>query len=235
MNRNSALTWFPKIEAAGLPVPRTIFVPYSHHDCMAIFDGQPAPEFNRLSDAVMAAAREIGFPVFIRTDLTSAKHSGPNAYRIDSDGHNSPIYETIEDTEMKTWMDPRGGPQAFLVREFLTLAAPFTAFRGLPIAREFRYFADQDGVRCVHGYWPPETLEDHRPSCDDWRTKLDLMQTDPPAELSTMAIEAAKACGGSLWSVDFCQDVNGKWWLPDMAVAADSFHWPDCPNAKGLE
>jgi len=196
---------------------------------MPIFDGEHSDEFDRLSAAVMDAAKEIGFPVFIRTDLTSAKHSGPRAYKIEVDGENEPIARTLEDTEMKTWLE-REGSQAFLVREFLDLKAPFTAFQGLPIAREFRFFADENGVRCHHGYWPPETIEDHRPSCDDWRTKLDLMQERPPEELWDMAIRAAKACGGGLWSVDFCENVNGKWYLPDMATAADSFHWPGCPN-----
>jgi hypothetical protein len=230
VNPNSALIWLPKITDAGLPVPKTIIVPYVHHECLSIFDGQASSEFSRLSDAVMVAAKEIGFPVFIRTDLTSAKHSGPNAYKIDSDGHNGPIAETLEDTEMKMWLEPRG-PEAFLVREFLVLNAPFTAFRDLPIAREFRFFADADGVKCWHPYWPPESIEEHRPSCDDWRSKLDAIQSNPPSDLFVMAVEAAKACGGRSWSVDFCQDVNGKWWLPDMATAADSFHWEGCPDA----
>lgn len=229
MNRNSALIWLPAITAAGLPVPKTIIVPYEHYKCMPIFDGQAAPEFNRLSNAVMEAAKEIGFPVFIRTDLTSAKHSGPNAYRIDQDGHNSPIFETIEDSELKMWLAPQG-PQAFLVREFLTLKAQFTAFRGLPIAREFRFFANEVDVLCVHGYWAPETIEGHRPSRDDWYEQLQEMQSEVPVELYPMAIEAAKACDGGTWSVDFCQDVDGKWWLRDMATAADSYHWPGCPN-----
>lgn len=230
MNPNSALLWLPRITEAGLPVPQTIIVPYEHYKCLSIFDGEHSDEFERLSEAVMAAAREIGFPVFIRTDLTSAKHSGPDAYKIEVDGKNRPIAETLEDTELKTWLE-RAGAKAFLVREFLNLKASFTAFMGLPIAREFRFFADKDRVHCAHGYWPPETIEDHRPSSDDWRTKLDLMQCDPPPELSMMAVQAAVACGGDLWSVDFCQDVDGKWWLPDMATAADSFHWPGCPNA----
>lgn len=231
MNRNSALIWLPAITAAGLPVPKTIIVPYDHYKCMPIFDGHAAPEFNRLSGAVMAAAGEIRFPVFIRTDLTSAKHSGPNAYRIDQDGHNSPIFETLEDTEMKMWLEPQR-PQAFLVREFLTLNAPFTAFRGLPIAREFRFFADEDGVKCWHPYWPADTIDGHRPSREDWADKLAEISAVPKhPELWQMAVESARACGGGTWSVDFCQDVDGKWWLPDMAVAADSFHWPGCLNA----
>lgn len=232
MNRNSALRWLPAITEAGLPVPKTIIVPYKHHLCMPIFDGEHSDEFDRLSSAVMDAAREIGFPVFIRTDLTSAKHSGPDAYKIEADGQNRPIAETLEDTEMKTWLE-REGAQAFLVREFLNLNAPFTAFHGLPIAREFRFFANENGVKCWHGYWPEYTIDGYQPSCEDWRDKLAEISATPKApELWYMAVEAAKACGGGDWSVDFCQDVDGKWWCPDMAVAADSYHWPGCPHGK---
>lgn len=229
MNRNSALVWLPAIQSVGLPVPKTIIVPYIHHECLSIFDGEPSAEFSRLSDAVMAAAREIGFPVFIRTDLTSAKHSGPRAYKIEEDGQNAPIAETLEYTEMKTWLE-RDGAKAFLVREFLTLDAPFTAFGGLPIAREFRFFADGDKVQCWHNYWPAETIEGHRPSREDWRDCLADLHREPAEleELSSMSVKAVKACGGGEWSVDFFRDVDGKWWLSDMATAADSFHWEGC-------
>lgn len=231
-NRNSALIWLPAIEAAGLPCPHTVIVPYDHYACAAIFDGETSEEFMRLTDAVMEAGRAIGFPVFIRTDLSSAKHSGIDALCISADGHNQPIFETLEDNELKFWME-KEWPTAFLVRKFLTLDAPFTAFRGLPIAREFRFFADETQVYCWHPYWPEFSIEDHRPSCENWRELLaELNTTPPPAELSAMAVRAAAACGGGRWSVDFCRDVDGKWWLPDMAREEDSFHWEGCPNGK---
>lgn len=180
----------------------------------------------------MGAAREIGFPVFIRTDLASAKHSGPKAYKIETDGESQPIGETLEDNEIKFWME-REGPSAFLVRKFLSLRSEFTAFHGLPIAREFRFFADENGVKCYHPYWPEETIEDYRPSREDWRECLRDLQRIPKApELWYMAVEAAKACGDGEWSVDFCQDVDGKWWLLDMATAEDSFHHPECKRTQ---
>ena len=44
-----------------------------------------------MSEEIFAAARTIGFPVFIRTDLASAKHWGPESYRIDQDGDQTAI------------------------------------------------------------------------------------------------------------------------------------------------
>jgi hypothetical protein len=232
MNCSSALFWLPRIEAAGLPTPRTMIVPYSHHDCMPLFDGQSCPEFFRLSAAVETAAKEIGYPVFIRTDLSSAKHSGLKAYRIDEPGENQAIFETIEDNELKFFME-RNGPQAFMVREWLDLEHHFTAFRGLPISREWRYFADSEHVICRHPYWPVEALEGHvdeavYPDWQFWLSQLNF-PTGDGLDLDEMALRAARACGGR-WSVDFCRDVKGKIWLTDMAVMESSWHWPGCPN-----
>ena len=235
MNPNSALIWLPALEAAGLPTPNTIIVPYNHGACLSIFDGDHSDEFERLCAAVLKAAGEIGFPVFIRTDLTSAKHSGPKAYKIENATDNPlAIGETLEDTEMKTWMDRDGGAQAILVREFLTLESPFTAFSNFPVSREFRFFADRERCLCWHPYWPEDAIEDHRPSRDDWRELLADLQRTPEniAELSAMAISAVRACGGDAWSVDICRDTSGKWWITDMARAEDSFHWEGCPNER---
>jgi hypothetical protein len=138
---------------------------------------------------------------------------------------------------MKTWLE-RDGAEAFMVREFLTLPAPFTAFHGLPISREWRIFANEHRVICEHPYWPLDSLEDHvdlgtfSPS---WiAERLQEMHRSPEAmpDLQRMAVEAAKACGGSAWSVDFCQDDKGKWWLLDMATMQDSYHWPACSSTE---
>ena len=43
---NSALVWFPPIQAAALPVPRTMFVEYNPMSLWPICDGQePLPDF----------------------------------------------------------------------------------------------------------------------------------------------------------------------------------------------
>lgn len=239
MNPNSALRWLPVITDAGLPVPRTVIVPYSHRECVSIFDGEASVEFSRLSDAVMSAAREVGFPAFIRTDLSSAKHSGPSAYRIEQDGHNEPIARTMEDNELKFWIE-RYGPSAFLVREFLPLEAKFEAFSGLPVNREFRVFSAGLHDLCIHPYWPHDAVDGHvnEGKYPNWREDLSLLHQLPDDEsdmIQRLAREAVLAiCRAEkrieFWSVDFAQDVNGNWWLIDMATAADSYHWPLCMN-----
>jgi hypothetical protein len=234
MNPNSALTWLPRIEVYGLPVPRTVFVPYNHRTISAMFDGADTTELPRLIAACEDAISVIGLPAFIRTDLASAKHGGPKCYKVATiEDLASRLIETIEDNEMKFWMQ-RFGPRAIMVREFLDLDAAFTCFRGLPIAREWRLFADREKVLCRHPYWPDGALEGHfwhgEPA--GWREALADHHAEPARmdTMQAMAIQAASAQGCGEWSVDFACDRDGKWWLIDMATMQDSYHWEGCPN-----
>lgn len=235
MNRNSALLWLPKIEAAGLPTPNTVVVPYSHHACLSIFDGQASDEFSRLIEVVKAVNR---WPAFVRTDLGSAKHSGPKAYKITEAGDVPRVLSRlIEDMELKFWLE-REGPAAILIRQWIDLDGSFTAFAGTLISREWRFFADGEQVYCYHPYWPFEAFENWQPFMDPtWRESLAELHQDPINidELKAMAIKAAGAQGGGSWSVDIARDRDGKWWLIDMAVAEDSWHWKDCPFKEAAQ
>jgi len=139
---------------------------------------------------------------------------------------------------MKFWLNPNGGPTAFMVREFLDLDAKFTAFGGLPVAREWRFFVDKCQVFCYHPYWPIAALEDKVKDCEDWKNVLasdfHLMRPGDLWSLSIMSIHLAEKLGGR-WSVDFAMDRTGKWWLIDCARMEDSWHWPGCRNANGQE
>lgn len=235
MNPTSSTYWLPLVTDAGLPVPRTVSVAYDHMAFIAmISDDEDYPGFPDLVDAVCEAADDIGLPVFIRTDLASAKHDGPPAYLLDVDEPSAAravLGRTVEDNEIKFWLDPESNPEAILVREFLELDAAFTAFGyrdqpGHPIAREWRIFATAEAVLCSHFYWPENAVEDGRPAEPNWRALLvDLAAQPPPAELNEWAIRAASVCSElPAWSVDFACDTKGQWWLIDMADAAHSWH-----------
>ena len=210
-------------------------VPYDHYAILPIFDGTHCPAFSDLVSAVQKAADAIGYPVFIRTDLAAAKHSGPLAYLASSAQDVSDVLAaTIEDNELKFWT-ARFGPTSILVREWLNLEYSFTAFRGLPISREWRFFATADRIICAHPYWPADALEDHvdEAAWPNWRAELaehNVLNMAQAFNLGEMAKKAAAAAGGGAWSVDFCRDHLGKWWLLDMATMKDSFHWKGCPN-----
>jgi len=230
MNKNSALIWLPKIVEAGLQTPKTVVVEYDHRTVIQIFDGADVPEFTILIENVKAACNRIGYPVFIRTDLSSAKHDGPNAYRIDSDdGIIKALSATLEDNEIKFWLEPNP-PKAVLIREWLNLDSPFSAFGGHAIAREWRFFADSEKVRCFHPYWPEDSIQFFGiPEPDGWSDSLKSLHNEPEniKELKQLAVLAA-GLYGCYASVDIAMDVTCKWWLTDMATAEDSYHWPSC-------
>lgn len=164
-------------------------------------------------------------------------------YRFDADkqGHDDLarlLWRNVEDAEMKLWLS-RSVQEAFLVRRWLDLESSFGAFgygseEPHPIAREFRFFADDVSVICHQPYWPEGAIEDDLGD-GDWKQKLAHLNRPLSAAeydaLGTMAVEAARACpGAKSWSVDFAQDVHGKFWLIDMAVAAASYHDEACPH-----
>ena len=235
---DSALHWLPRIIALGLPVPRTHVIALNYQKMYAIFDGWRCSAFTKLIADVDDYCSRRG-PLFVRTDLSSAKHSGPKGYLLD--GRNSTgrvLFNLLEDSEMKFFMGPQ--PQVLLLREFLELEHQFTAFHGLPIAREWRLFADAEKCHCWHQYWPQKALEGHVDEglgakwwqellwkYGSWHPEMDA--------LWGMAVQAARACAEGTpvkcWSVDFARDVSGKWHLIDMATAAHSWH-PDCPKRE---
>jgi hypothetical protein len=197
-------------------------------------------EWDAVVKAVKDAGDQLGWPVFIRSDLASAKHGGPECYLAQSaDDVSRVLSRTAEDSEMKFWTE-RAGPKAFVVRKFLKLNAMFTAFHAFPVAREFRFFATPAEVLCTHPYWPEETIKFSRdaPEPEGWRIALALLHEQPCEDAWTrlhgMAIMAAGLCDiAPAWSVDFAQDEAGAWWLIDTAIMQKSWHWPDCPNARG--
>lgn len=185
-------------------------------------------------DALLTAGERLGYPVFLRTDLSSAKHEGPDAYKVEGpDDWPSRVWRTIEDNAMKDlW------PSAFLVREWLDLEAPFVAFGGHPIANEWRVFASGDRVHCHHFYWPEEAISyfpGEEP--EHWQEQLrEMSYRVMPYSLRVKAKTAAQLCPeGKAWSVDFAKDKAGDWWLIDMAEAKASWHPDDCPNEAMLK
>lgn len=223
---NSAMIWLPSVTAANLPIPTTELVRFDNATMWCEIGEGDGPGDPIDWPAMVAAATRIGFPCFVRTDLSSAKHNGPTDYRCGSAEDVVRIVRaSFYDNCMKDLF-----PTAILFRQWLDLDATFRAFgwgeEGHPIAREWRIFADKDGVRCRHFYWPAEAIDDHDPTEPDWRDRLAalaVIEPDEMAALDTMAVAAVATLDGE-WSVDFARDKAGKWWLIDMATARSSWH-----------
>src|ERR1041385_8354898 len=99
--------WFPKLEAAGLPVPRTIMVSMSHEafrDVFRVFDGEDMQgDAEPFFEEIKKAADQIGYPCFLRTGQTSAKHSWERSCFLPSpDAIRAHVIEIVEYSECVT-------------------------------------------------------------------------------------------------------------------------------------
>ena len=258
MNPTSLLHWWPATSGLGIPVPRTEIVElaepmdaellmYScaehgpddpeacsrdgHQGLIAAYEG-------RLKAAAALVAPS--YPVFLRTDFVSGKHSWVETCYVPSEDEiGQHAYAVTEAHALALWMaGPSAYMRAFVVREFLDLADDLTAFNGMPIAPERRYFIEDGKVRCHHPYWSDEDNianglsygNAERPA--DWLARLRTLnaeQLDEIELLSDYAVRVGKALSGA-WSVDFALTRDGQWFLIDMAVAGESWHPEHVPS-----
>jgi len=212
LDKNSALYWLPKIEATELPVPRTIIVPINGVTFYALVDGE-APKDLPLAE-LDAAARTFGYPVFVRSDITSAKHVEPEAAKVKSaEGFTHALYCIAEQHGMAMGMPD---PRAILVREWLTIRGVIRR-DDKDMGEEYRLFVEGGKVICQHPYWPqaPEVYQEG-------------LADNEATFLTYAAQRAGKALEGA-WSLDFAM-VGKTAFLIDAARAGQSFHWEGCPN-----
>ena len=226
--------WYPRIKDLPIPQPKTVIydIPQGQLDNiqksnMASLDMTP----------VYAAAEQIGYPLFLRTDQASAKHDWNKASIANSaEELRSRIFETISFNQCA---DMDGLPYKSLVfREFIKMDSRFKAFLGeLPINPERRYFFKDGKILCSHAYWPEEAIQNADSS--EWRQLLREANEDTPEDKEKLTayalLVAEKFNGDESWSVDFCKAKNGGWYLLDMAAAINSYHVEGCPVIKQLE
>lgn len=239
-NRTCLSYWFPKIKEAGLPVPRTWFYRMDEQagrDIFSVFDGKPmGPAAVKWMSEFKSVAQTFGLPCFLRTGQTSNKHHWKDTCHLaDIDNLEKQVINLIEFSEC---CDMMGIPwNVWVLRELLPVEPIFHAFYGrMPIVREFRCFAVDGKIRCVHPYWPERSIEENNPSVVDWCERLEFanrLDECRRREVESLAADASRACGGA-WSVDVLW-TNRGWYVTDMAEAARSFHWDGCPVAKEFE
>ncbi len=243
IDKNCLSYWFPLIEVAGLPVPETRIV-RAGMDLTPMLDGQTVKGVSGFLDELAKAADEFGYPVFLRTGHGSGKHDWSRTCYVTAPGQlGQHVYNLVE---WSCTVDIAGLPtNVWAVREMLPTTPFFTAFRGMPICREFRVFVDGPEIVCVHPYWPREALVEGFPSRavhrgqhfrdlpEDFAKLYESLCVLPRyarARVAEMASRAGEYLGGK-WSVDLIETERG-WYLTDMAEAHRSFHWDGCPHSQ---
>ena len=233
--------WFPKIKAAGLPVPRTeiIAIPDdTYRELRCILDGQWPESATGFLVELVQAIEAIGKPCFLRTGQVSGKHNWKHTcYLSDPTAIRQHVYNLAEWSECAGFM---GLPwNVWCVRELLPTEPVITCDRygGMPVAKEFRVFVRNGQVACRHPYWPRDALAkgmSQLPTDLDSRyEQLCHLSQDEALEVDMLALRAGEAVTGA-WSIDILKTASG-WYVIDMACAEESFHWPGCPNAKTSE
>lgn len=221
--------WYPLLVTAGIPTPATEIV-RTELDLTPLLDGEEPAGFAAFLASLAAAAERIGYPVFLRTGYGSGKHDWLKTCLVPtSEDLSQHVFALLEWSNL---VDLFGLPtDTWVVRELLATEAAFTAFRGMPITRERRYFVRDDEILGYHPYWPPETI--NSPSAPDWRTRLEALNEMSPEEVATLselARRVSRAVPGA-WSVDFLWVPSRGWLCIDMAHAEASFCWTEHPNA----
>lgn len=234
---NNLATWYPLLVACEVPTPRTKIL-RAPAGLIDILDGAPPPGYKEFLARLARAAQEVGdWPIFLRTGHGSGKHYWSKTCFV-----TRPAVLDAHVRELVEWsalVDLMGLPvDTWVVREFLTLDSRFTAFLGaMPIATEVRVFLAHGGVACWHPYWPEAVFDEQVDGpVEVWRPHLADMQrlaATEAREFLTIAERVARLFGE--WSVDLCRLKSGEWYVTDMATAADSYHWPSCPNAPETE
>lgn len=226
---DSFLLYWSKIRELPIPQPSTDIVYLTEKDFEMSFEGVPKKLEQYIADHIKG---HFNLPVFLRTDLSSAKHDWKNTCYYDG---SQPLYQHLfEIFQFNHCADVMGLPfRAIIIREYIPMASEFTAFYGqMPVNPERRYFIKDAKILCHHPYWIEEAIEScHvKPSVENWKEIAKRLNTETDDEvtlLSNYATRVARVVDG-FWSVDFCKAQDGRWILIDMATGERSWHPKEC-------
>lgn len=241
VNRNCLSYWFPKLAAAGLPVPRTRIV-RADIDLTPLCDGKEPEGFAEFLDRLRLAALAISDvgPWFLRTGQGSGKHDWKHTCHVThTDRLGFHVRNLVEWSHMVSIFGL--AHDVWAVREMLpvTPVATLTRYGDMPLVREVRAFVEDGKVACIHPYWPEGSI---RQGMDRTASEAVAMAVVSGAKLSRaealpallLAENVAPVfAGDGAWSVDLLETRNG-WYVTDLAEAHCSYHWEGCPHAKGF-
>lgn len=219
--------WFPILQAA-IPanVPRTEII-QAPSDLHLVLDGQQPTDWEFFMSDLRVAADHFGYPCFLRTGHTSDKHSWKRTCHVTGPDDFGPhVCALVEFSECCGIV---GLPyNVFAVREWLPgpALAVCPRYGGMPVREEYRFFVRDGKIECRHPYWPAEALVRGGAVAADMPAVIGQSRA---GEVSELVLRAAAAFPG-YWSMDALWTDRG-WFITDMALGADSWHWPGCSAA----
>ncbi|MCJ7697719.1 MAG: ATP-grasp domain-containing protein [Thermoplasmata archaeon] len=225
--QSSLLFWYPKI-VGKIPTPETTVLKITqkgYGDLQGMPYGKPLSA--KLIKNIELAIKDMETPFFLRTDQASGKHDWLDTCFVQD---KSKILQHL--CHLIEWHACAGIMglyfTALVFREYVPLHSQFTAFNGMPVAPEWRWFVRDGQPVCKHFYWPDNAIRN--PSSEDWLPILHNMQSCKPEDdklLNKYATIFAENNPG-FWSVDFALTRDRGWILIDAARGEESWHPEDC-------
>lgn len=231
--------WGPKTQELASPA-----TDYRSRDLTPKMLSEKGEEFRDVVAEVQQMAKnfgkEFGWPLFFRTGQTSGKHNWNRTCKLEAaEDVESHMRNLAQHSHIVSMV---GLPlNVWAVREWLDIEHKFTAFGGMPIGREFRYFVQEGKIIHEQPYWPPESIEGHT-EADRWEEKLRKMNGRSGTSFArSLAQQVAERIEerfdhpDSCWSVDVCKTETRGWMMTDMAPAERSYFWDPDRRFESLE
>ncbi len=226
---NAFNSWFGAVQACNVLTPATLAVDLLPNIQIELLDGKPLSEesklfFDGLVEQVQQMGEQYGYPLFIKTSFTSAKHYWSSSCCLkggDPKEVLSHLYELINFQACCT--DQMLSP-SLVIREMIETDPVFHAFEGMPVTEEYRVFTKGGEIEGFQPYWPEDSIQN--PSCEDWQEKLKTIKSPSQADIAYMSDVASRVSSHLKredWSIDFLRAKDGRLWLIDMAVAGKSY------------
>lgn len=238
--------WMEAVRRALSPwlYPYTVVVECSNDDMMAAMNPKLQDKLMEFADRILDALPKVSELSFgrwfiVRSDLMSGKHEDPPAHIVDRRQGKMGVARAIVAITDAHVMNGLPIPRSFAIRQMLPSDAEFTAFGGLPVARERRVviFQDDDGnfKGAINGfYWPINAVSktavknNVRLGPEDinfamW--KLAYISQDDAHRMVELSRAVVAAMDGRprSWSVDWMLVPGQGWVLIDMADAMSSW------------
>lgn len=242
--RNCLSYWFPKLVAAGVPVPRTEIVRFDDgRDGWSLgdlIDGKAVDGFDRLLSDLRSAATRIGTgPWFLRTGQGSGKHDWSRCcYLTDLDKLPHHVAALVEWSHLVDMLGLRH--DVWCVREFLPTepVAVLPQYGNMPLVKEVRAFVRDGAIVCLHPYWPLESIShglgrDQGDMAKRFYSAIEPSIDESGPTYKLLSQVAAALADDGAWSVDVLATKRG-YYVTDMAIASESYHWTGCERAESF-
>lgn len=235
-NKTRYSYWYPKI--GGLVrTPKSMYWSISYNSWCNMLDAcegrcKVNSEILDVAECIYQWTKEnCTNKAFLKDFVFSSKHNWKNACFLDCEDltvdkvlHHMMM---IVNDAVCVGCEPGLG---FVIREFIdTSYAPFTAFDGMPVVKEFRMWAKGGELVGYQPYWYEGAIDGHADTENDWKPVLEHLNTLTITQFLHLKRETERisAALDGFWAIDFMMCSNNKWWCIDLQEGRTSYVSPE--------